>query len=369
MKKILFYAVLTIFILNAAVFRVQAKDKPVRGVWLTNVDSRVLWSKQGIEEAVNLCDSVGINTIFVVTLNKGNTLYPSAVMEKVTGVKIDPEFEGRDPLKELIVAAHKKNIKVFAWFEFGFSASYNAQGGVFVKKYPHWASAGVDGKLVTKNGFDWMNGFLPEVQNHLLALIMEVIKNYDIDGIQGDDRLPAMPSEAGYDEYTVNLYKKSHNGAEPPSDSKDSAWVQWRSNLMTDFMRRIHKEVKSYNKKIIISMAPSIFPWSRDEYLQDWPVWVKKGYVDIIIPQLYRYNFDVYEKALEQVVNEQVSKKNLKICYAGVLLNVGHYNAEPDFLKQMVSANRKKGIMGEVFFFYEGIKKYPEVFRELYKKK
>ena len=348
---------------------IYAKDKPVRGVWITNVDSHVLWSKKEIEEAVNLCDSMGINTIFMVTLNKGNTMYPSAVMEKVTGVKIDPAFAGRDPLKEMIEAAHKKNIKVVAWFEFGFSTSYNLNGGVIIKNRPHWASAGVDGKLVNKNGFEWMNGFLPEVQDHLMALIMEVVKNYKVDGIQGDDRLPAMPSEAGYDAYTVAKYKKEHNGVEPPKDTKDSSWVQWRADIMTDFMKRIHHEVKAYNKKVLVTMAPSIFPWGRDEYLQDWPTWVKKGYVDMIIPQLYRYNIEVYKKALDQVTDEQLTKKELKICYPGVLVNVGSYNAEKDFLKNMISENRKKGIKGEVYFFYEGLKKYPELIRELYKNK
>lgn len=33
-----------------------------------------------------------------------------------------------------------------------------------------------------------------------------------IDGIQGDDRLPAMPSLAGYDNYTISLYKAQHFG-------------------------------------------------------------------------------------------------------------------------------------------------------------
>lgn len=361
---------LTVFlIVTAATVFAGSRDTPVRGVWLTNVDSHVLWSKAEIDEAVDFCDKVGITTIFVVTLNKGMTTYPSAVMEKLTGVKIDPAFSGRDPLKELIQAAHKKNIKVIAWFEFGFSTSYNLNGGEIIKLRPNWASAGVDGKLVTKNGFDWMNGFMPEVQNHLLALILEVVRNYRIDGIQGDDRLPAMPSEAGYDEYTVTRYKKEHNGAAPPQNTKDSAWVQWRADIMTGFQKRIYTEVKKINKKTLVSMAPSIFPWGRDEYLQDWPTWVKKGYVDMIIPQLYRYELPDYKKILDDIVNGQIAKKDLKKFYPGILIKVGTYNASPEFLRKMIEENRKKGIEGEVFFFYEGLKKYPELLKELYKKK
>jgi hypothetical protein len=35
----------------------------------------------------------------------------------------------------------------------------------------------------------------------------------------------------------------------------------------------------------------------------------------------------------------------------------------------MISENRQNNINGEVFFFFEGIKKYPELFKQLYKNK
>jgi uncharacterized lipoprotein YddW (UPF0748 family) len=65
-----------------------------------------------------------------------------------------------------------------------------------------------------------MNGFDPEVQDFIMAMIMEVVEKYDVEGIQGDDRLPAMPSLAGYDNYTSSLYKAKY-GKEPPSNNND----------------------------------------------------------------------------------------------------------------------------------------------------
>lgn len=44
-----------------------------------------------------------------------------------------------------------------------------------------------------------MNGFHLEVQTFMTDLMLSVIKKYEVAGIQGDDRLPAMPSNAGYD--------------------------------------------------------------------------------------------------------------------------------------------------------------------------
>lgn len=367
MKKLItFLFVLSLFISPSC----QNSDlKAVRGVWLTNVDSDVLDSKENIIEAVNLLDELGFNTIFVVTWNKAMTTYPSKIMSEFTGVEIDTLFAGRDPLKELIDEAHKKNVKVFAWFEFGFSSSYQLNGGPILEKRPEWAAKNVDGNLVTKNGFEWMNGFNPEVQNFMLSLIMEVVKNYDVDGIQGDDRLPAMPSEAGYDDYTINLYGSKHDGKNPPAYHKDYDWVKWRSELMTDFMKSIHDSVKSFDGDLIVSMAPSVFPWSEEEYLQNWPMWVEKGYVDLIIPQVYRYNIKDYLDALLPIIEEQINKDDFYKFYPGVLLKVGDYYPSKEFLTEMITENRNHLINGEVFFFYEGIKKYPELFREFYKDK
>lgn len=39
---------------------------------------------------------------------------------------------------------------------------------------------------------------LPEVRGFMMDLILEVVNEYpDIDGVQGDDRLPAMPLKVG----------------------------------------------------------------------------------------------------------------------------------------------------------------------------
>ncbi|MCX8056327.1 MAG: family 10 glycosylhydrolase [Ignavibacteria bacterium] len=339
----------------------------VRGVWLTNVDSDVLTSKEKIVEAVKFLDELNFNTIIVVVWNKGMTQYKSKIMKEFTGLEIDTMLKGFDPLPVLIEEAHKRNMKVIAWFEFGFSSSYKLDGGEILRLKPHWKAIDYEGKLVSKNGFEWMNGFHPEVQEFILSLIKEVVTNYNIDGIQGDDRLPAMPVESGYDEYTINLYRSEHNGQTPPKNFRDSLWIEWRAKKLNAFAERIFNEVKSINPNLIVSMAPSIYPWSKEEYLQDWPTWVNSGKVDLVCPQLYRYKIEDYEKLLDDIVNHQIEKTKLSKFYPGILLKIGSYYASPELLKKKIELNRKYGINGEVYFFYEGLKKTPELFKEIYK--
>ena len=106
-----------------------------------------------------------------------------------------------DPLKIIIDEAHSKQIKVFGWFQYGFAVTYDdPSGGPILQAKPEWKTFDQYGNLASKNDFQWMNGFHPEVQNMMFDMMQSIVEAYpNIDGIQGDDRLPAMPSLAGYD--------------------------------------------------------------------------------------------------------------------------------------------------------------------------
>jgi uncharacterized lipoprotein YddW (UPF0748 family) len=336
----------------------------VRGVWLTNVASTALYSKDNLKAAVELCAKSGINHIFVVMWNKGYTLYPSEVVQRTFSVSnIEDRLQGRDPMREILDEAKKYNIKVYAWFEYGFAADNSGLGEHILRTKPNWAALGADGNIVTKNGFRWMNALDPDVQNFMMSLLREVVQKYpDLTGIQGDDRLPALPVECGYNSGVVALYKTENSGAIPPTDPKNAAWIDWRASKLNDFMKRISTELKTLNPALKISMAPSIYPFAKTEYLQDWPTWVSNGWVDMICPQVYRYNITDYRAELAKIVPTQVPTAKRDLIAPGVLLKVGTYTPTQAFLQQMIDANRQAGFKGEVFFFYEGLKDQPDFF-------
>jgi uncharacterized lipoprotein YddW (UPF0748 family) len=331
-------------------------------VWLTNVCSDALDSHENILKTVEVCSELHINNIFVVTWNRAETTYPSKIVHSVTGKLISDKFQGRDPLKELIDAAHKKGIKVHAWFEFGFSSSYNeSDGGVILRKRPQWASRDINGNVVSKNGFQWMNPFHPEVQEFILNMIKEVVNEYNIDGVQGDDRLPALPSIGGYDQYTTELYRNQHNDKNPPENYRDKEWIDWRASLLTAFQGRIYREVKKIKPDVIVSTAPSIHPWAKEEYLQDWPEWLKRGYTDLIIPQIYRNSAVAYKETLIEQL-KYISPEQIKIFYPGVLIKVeNRVIPDNEMLKEIIKFNRENMLNGESFFYYEGLSYFYDI--------
>lgn len=326
-----------------------------RGIWLTTTDSKVLRSKQRIAEAMDLLAETGFNVVFPVVWNKAVTLYPSQTMQQTFGVEIDPMSVGRDPLEEVVVEARRVGLKVIPWFEYGFASSYNLNGGILLQKKPEWAARDCKGNLLNKNGFDWLNALNPQVQEFLLNLVLEVVKNYDVDGIQGDDRFPAFPCEGGYDQVTVARYHQQFNH-NPPQNPKDRQWLQWRADILTELLARLYREVKAVNPNLLVAIAPNIHDWAFREYLQDSPAWLKRGIVDMIQPQIYRRDFRSYQAIADKLVNQQFTDATLPKLAPGILMKLGSYCISPEYLVQAIEYNRQLGIQGEVFFFYEGLR-------------
>jgi len=340
-------------------------NQEIRGVWISNYPhSQVLTSKNNITQALDFLQKMGFNAVFPVVWNQGLTLFPSQVMVTHGFPKIDPFFGGQnfDPLKEIVTQAKTRNIAVIPWFEYGFAASQIADGGRILQQKPEWSALDKTGQKVIHGGLTWMNTLNPEVQKFILDLILEVVRNYQVDGIQGDDRLPALPIAGGYDTKTKNQFKAKF-GKQPPIDEKNpywSQWLQWRADILTEFLGEIFHQVKGINSNLIVSMAPAIYPFCLNNLLQDSQTWVKKGILDFIHPQIYRENFSQYESEVKKIQSDFTTTAQRAKFAPGISFTANQIDlSEVDILK-CVDLNRKSGFKGQIFFSYEGLQKNNE---------
>jgi len=331
----------------------------MRGVWLTNVDSDIFESRDAIEDALAFLDAHHFNTIFPVVWHNGYTLYPSDTMDDYFDQPDHPDYDGRDLLQEVIDAAAPYDIAVVPWFEFGFSSDNEPDGpGHILQARPEWAARDSSGDILRKNGFRWMNAYHPEVQNFVAGLVLEVADSYDVDGIQGDDRLPAQPVEGGYAAFTQNLYAQQHEGQDPPSDFRDTQWKRWRATQLNAFAEQLYTDVKAVDSTMWVSWSPSVYPWSYEEYLQDWPSWITGGYADVVHAQVYRRELDRYRETLESLHPDSigVAREFKKFMSPGLLVKAGPYVIGEEILLEAIRINRSLGYTGEVHFFYEGLR-------------
>ncbi len=327
----------------------------LRGVWLTNVDSDVLFSRQKLDRAIQRLAKLNFNTIYPTVWHEGSTLYPSAVTKKYFGEAISPApgLQERDMLAEAIEMGHAHKLAVIPWFEFGLMSEERSE---LTRKHPEWLTTRKDGTSVFVYGdrqqhrFVWLNPLRPEVQNFLVELISEVVAKYDIDGIQIDDHF-GMPAELGYDDYTIARYQKEHNGQSPPNDPNDPEWVRWRSHFVTDLIVRIFAAVKTTKPNCIISLSPNPRDFSYENYAQDWYRWVQLGFINELVVQVYRDDLDNFLLELNRPELVQVRKK-IPVGI-GILTGLRVKNVSMSEIQRQVKATRDRDFQGFSFFFYE----------------
>ncbi|MBH9552607.1 glycoside hydrolase family 10 protein [Inhella gelatinilytica] len=342
--------------------------EPVRGVWVAGPQHNPFWSsRDAIRAELKTFKAAGLNSVYAVMLLPGRTLYPSARMAQITGVRQLESLGERDVMQELLEEAEPLGLRVIAWLEFGFASHFRPgqQPGLLQFK-PEWTARQRDGKPVVKNGFHWMNAFDPEVQQLLIDLSVELLQRYPkLTGVQGDDRLPALPASAGY--HPAVLQEFGWRPGQPLPADQDPAWLQWRADQLTAFLARFRAALKAVRTDAVLSLSPSPYPWALHEYLQDWPAWMRAGLVDELLPQLYRRDGASYERLLAET-KAHIPEGQQQRVFPGLLLALGPNTIpSPSLLQQWLTANRTAGFAGEVLFHSTGVADRAAVLKQAYK--
>lgn len=346
----------------------SAIPSEIRGVWLTNVDSPVLFSSAAVEQALDRLADHHFNTIYPAVWSWGYTLFPSAVATRVMGYKqgLYPDLEDqgrnealeaaqgdRDMLLDLIDAAHERNLRAIPWFEFAFMAPANSP---LAQRHPDWLTQ-KQGALPNSRLYQegrhtrvWLNPFHPEVQQFILDLVAELAANYAIDGLQLDDHF-GLPAAFGYDPYTIDLYRQEHNGQAPPTNPYDAEWTRWRADKITQFVRRLFRVVKAHRPDAVFSVSPNPADTAYVDALQDWHRWRIEGYIEELIVQAYRPDVNAFRSVLNHP-KLRAAREHIPIGI-GILSGLKDRPVPVSLLQQQVQVARDLDFAGVSFFFYD----------------
>ncbi|MEM7715456.1 MAG: glycoside hydrolase family 10 protein [Cyanobacteria bacterium P01_A01_bin.68] len=328
----------------------QQPRQEIRGVWMTSNDFNILKSRSKVSNAVALLRRVNFNTIYPVVWNSGYTKYPSYVAKRVGIPFFYRGEEGQDILADLINQAHRQNLLVIPWFEFGFMIPQSSE---LALNHPDWLTQKQDGSQTTvgiagENA--WLNPFHPQVQKFITDLAIEIVTQYDADGIQFDDHM-SLPREFGYDKYTLSLYQQE-TGNNPPNEVDDIDWVSWRADKITQFMVKLNRAVKARKPKAIFSVSPNYYDFAYKMQLQDWLKWVREDIVDELIVQIYR---DDLQSFIANISREEMQESQKKIPTAvGIMAGLRNKPVSIQQIQSQVMAVRKGGL-GVSFFYYESL--------------
>ena len=172
------------------------------------------------------------NTVDPVVWKRGYTVYPSALAKEMIGKPQEPFLNWTrgnvDILKVIIEESHSRGLEVIPWFEYGLMIP---RSSLLDHKHPEWLTQSqqgsdntfvqdeLDAKNKKNNGnliqrlrksayqrqvsqLVWLNPLHPEVKQLIKGLMLEVVMNYQVDGVQLDDHF-GLPVELGYDPLTA----------------------------------------------------------------------------------------------------------------------------------------------------------------------
>lgn len=318
----------------------------------TKVENRAVWHRpretsiDEVRKHLDMLKNANINTIYLETYWNGYSIYP-------TGNKImehNPIYGGFDVMEAYIKEAHARGMEIHAWVE-DFLVGQNV-----ADKKPKWmiVSRQGDNYFTDSAGvkYYYMNPALPEVRDFLSELYKELIKKYDIDGIQFDYmRYPESgdySNDFGYDSYTRQIFK-NYTGTDPISLSvEDELWQKWcefRANIINSFAYRIISEVKSLKPDVQISIdVRPDYDNSIIDIFQDPKDWVVQDYLNILIPMSYYHH---EEPVIEDINNTRAFAKGHAQVNMGLATTT---KIDPKILLRQIDAVRAASANGVGIF-------------------
>ncbi len=279
-------------------------NEDFKGLWVATVlnldyplkattDSETLKNEalRIIEEA----DAMGLNAIVLQIRPSADALYKSNIYpwsKYLTGKQGLAPNDGFDPLTFWIEEAHKRDIAIHAWVNpYRITKKTAAEPALDyaslapthpAKLHPEWVVEHTDGNL-------YFNPGLPEVRKHIEESIIEIIDNYDVDGIHFDDYF--YPGTKFDDAATFSQFG---GGFASLSD--------WRRDNVDQLIDGVYKAIKSKDASIQFGVSPfGIWANSKnistgsptngfESYISqyaDTKKWVQNNMIDYIAPQLY----------------------------------------------------------------------------------
>lgn len=276
-----------------------AIQREMRGMWIATV-ANIDWPSRATLSAdaqrAELVDiltravATGVNTIVLQVRPAGDAVYSStlepwaALLSGTQGT--DP---GYDPLAFAITEAHARGLELHAWIN-PFRAGNAADSATLAPL--HLFKRRRD--LVRVYGASlWMDPGEPEVHDHTMSVVADIVRRYDIDGIHADDYF-----------YPYLQYDASNAAIPFPDDATfgefggGMARDDWRRANVDRFVERMYREVHAIKTTIKVGISPfGIWrPGSPpgvqglDAYAvlyADSRKWLQQGWVDYLAPQLY----------------------------------------------------------------------------------
>ena len=325
---------------------------PLPNCPLSSLDKRAVWfsyydlakfsydSKENFHdefaEAINNVQKYKTNTIIVHVRAFNDALYESRLfpMSKVITGKDSLSF---DPLKEMVNIAHDNGISIEAWIN-PYRISLNKETyEQFIERSPksQWLkdNKNVIGYATYKYILDPAS---QDVRDYIVAGVVEIVENYDVDGIHFDDYF---------------YVEGTHEGTTENQ----------RMDNVNMLIQDVYQSIKKADKDVVFGISPQGNYENCISEGADVDTWLKEeGFVDYVMPQIYWTNHygengktRMYTDRIKQF--SKLKRRKSVMLYAGL----GLYQAGEELETDQGWAVSSSNISSQVqILFVNGFKGY-----------
>ncbi|MES5822323.1 family 10 glycosylhydrolase [Streptomyces sp. RG80] len=274
--------------------------REMRGVWIASVANRDWPSRTGLTAAQQRAELIAhldkavadrLNTVILQVRPTADALWPSPYepwSQYLTGTQ--GKAPGWDPLGTAVREAHKRGLELHAWFN-PYRISNQADPARLVashpaRRHPEW--------VVPYGGKLYYNPGLPEVRAFVQDAILDAVEKYPVDAVHFDDYFYPYPvagqtfdDDAAYDEYGGDFDTRA----------------DWRRDNIDQLVLETAARIREVRPGTRFGISP-FGVWrnvatdplgsgtragvqSYDDNFADTRKWVREGWIDYLVPQLY----------------------------------------------------------------------------------
>ncbi|MFQ5604909.1 MAG: family 10 glycosylhydrolase, partial [bacterium] len=284
--------------------------------WLTAGDSESE-NKALIREILDNHQKANMTSVLWQVRRFGTVYYKSNI--EPWGPQTGFSEPGYDPLAYALEQAHARGLEFHAWMNV--FESRHAYAGSPAQRHPNWIARDQAGTPMPQD-LAWLSPGLADVRDYLKNIALEIVNNYDIDGLHLDfvrwsehtssshslalakqnmerDLPDGFITAAQLEELQNNaagrfLYDVNHPfSAGVPAGF--NSWPEWWRWSVTEFVRAVHDSIQAVKPWVRLSPAAlGRYNWGGwqgfDVVYQDAALWLNERYIDQLIGMHYHWS-------------------------------------------------------------------------------
>ncbi len=357
----------------------------VRALWVVRT---TLTSPEKIRAMVRSAKENGFNTLIVQVRGRGDAYYRSRREPRAMELNEQPaEF---DPLALTLREAKQHGLKVHAWINTSLLANLDAlptDPKHIYHRRPDWLAVPrpIAAELYRMSPRDpvyrariveWskanraeLEGIYtspanPRVRDHIFKIWMDILKDYEVDGLHFDYVRLASPdfdysrtSLKEFREWLAPKLSPNERRVLKQSTKRDllaatemhpDKFADFQREQVTNLVERIYRGVKKKKPELTVSAA--VFANSENAYtrrFQDWRHWLSIGILDVACPMAYSTDTAVFQKQIE------IAAASAHAAGRRVWAGIGAYRIPADSTIEKINVARGLKSDGIILFSYD----------------